>query len=777
MKKICTFWLCTCFLVSLILPCYANELSVTVEERTVIEGVTYKHVQQLYENGWQDIYVIQADLSQPYLKFDVLSHEDGKSYLQNTYESAKNADALAAINADFFSKKSGESGRGSAIGLEIQDGVLKTSPAAYESMNALYQTKEGENLYFNPFTYSFIITAPDGTTAPISVMNKYDDMTGIVMYTKDWGDSTPGSAGNVLELVVEKGMVIAKNRDIGPVSIPEDGYVLACDLSMHTFLDDCFQQDDTITLHMTTTPNYEDIETAVGGGGMILVDGQIPTSFSHIIAGTQPRSAVGLDKSGKKMTLVAVDGRRAGATGMTMAQLGYLMADLGCYNAMNLDGGGSTLMAVKQSDNTQQVVNTPSDGGKRPVTNSIGIIAQHLSKAKMSAIRLKSDDTAVFNGASRWLYVEMLDQYGRIMDSAPTDQISWSIIEGSGTMQQDFFYPTAVGKAVIRAEINGFYDEITLQVLDTPHRLTITNDTLALSSGKTATLWLTGRDANGYSASLYPKDVKMTVLNPSVAVVEQNTVKALRHGSTIITASWGEVAANASITVDGAKPVEAPKGAFIPDAAHRYAEVNDTDGFQFTVFGNTRSPEKFFDIYIMNRTVSTIKEESNINFFVGNNVNSGLLTGLGNNMKTADGFSKFTHKGSTFITVKNNYGTTLYGADKTQWTKLQQAIGEVQGGNLFVFLNDHNLSSLDVEITVFKKLMEQAAAKGCTVYVFAGGFVNETLVENGVRYITTAGVFPSIGVKPPATNISYVKYYLVTVNGDQVTYETKGIVK
>ena len=55
--------------------------------------------------------------------------------------------------------------------------------------------------------------------------------------------------------------------------------------------------------------------------------------------------------------------------------------------------------------------------------------------------------------------------------------------------------------------------------------------------------------------------------------------------------------------------------------------------------------------------------------------------------------------------------------------------------------------------------------------------MNETIIEDGVRYITTAGVFPSIGLKPPATNISYLKYYLVTVNGDTVTYETKGIVK
>ena len=167
----------------------------------------------------------------------------------------------------------------------------------------------------------------------------------------------------------------------------------------------------------------------------------------------------------------------------------------------------------------------------------------------------------------------------------------------------------------------------------------------------------------------------------------------------------------------------------------------------------------------MNGVVNAVKKDSNMNFFVGNDVNKELLSDLGDALHPADGFSKFTKGTSTFITLKNAYGTMLYKADNAQWRKLKQAVDELSGDNLFVFLNDHNLSPSETEITIFKQLMAQAAKK-CNVYVFAGGFVNETVLEDGVRYITTAGVFPSIGVKPPATNISYLKYYLITVNGD-----------
>ena len=776
MKKKYLTWLCACMLLLVsALPTYAADLSVTTEE-TIVQGVTYRHIQKLLENGWQDIYVVQADLNHPHLKFDVFSHAKGKSYLQNTYDSAVQENALAAVNADFFSPKSGQPRRGSAIGLEIADGVLRTSPAAYEKMNVLYQPKDENTLYFNPFTYSFTVTAPDGTSAPIAVINKYDSMTGLVMYTRPWGETTPGSEGNVLELVVENGVVTQKNRDVGPVAIPEEGYVLACDLSMNTFLDDHLSVGSQVTIDISTAPNFQNIETAVGGGGMVLIEGAIPKSYSHNVYGTHPRSAVGVDQTGKIITLVAVDGRRSGAAGMTMTQLGYLMAELGCYNAMNLDGGGSTLMSVQQQDGSQKVVNTPSDGSKRAVTNSVGIRTKDLGDPVLSAIQLKGDDSAVFSDTSVWLHLNMIDQYGRSMGEVSPEDITWEVAEGSGRIENNTFYPTAPGRAVIRAAAAEFTDEITLSVLDTPYRLDFHLTDVPLNPGENCTLLLKGTDAQGESATIYPKDVQIAVEDTAVATMESNSVHALAAGSTVIAASVGDVTAHTVVTVGGAEAVKLPKNTVKQDVQQTARDLENENSFRFTVFGNTRTPAKLFDLYIMNGVTSAVGRESGINLFVGNSVNDGLLAALGDCKVTADNYFRFTYNGSTFITMKNASGATLYGSDKTQLTKLKNEVEALSGGNLFVFLNDHNISSNPTEVTLFKQLMEQAAHKGCTVYVFGGGFVNETTVEHGVRYITTAGVFPSIGLKPPASNISYVKYYLVTVNGNQVTYETKGIV-
>lgn len=72
-----------------------------------------------------------------------------------------------------------------------------------------------------------------------------------------------------------------------------------------------------------------------------------------------PRTAVGVTKD-NRLIAVVVDGRHSESSGMTIEELTILMTALGCEDAMNLDGGGSSTMWVKN----RGVVNHPSDNGK-----------------------------------------------------------------------------------------------------------------------------------------------------------------------------------------------------------------------------------------------------------------------------------------------------------------------------------------------------------------------------------------------------------------------------
>ncbi|MEV4176526.1 phosphodiester glycosidase family protein [Nonomuraea sp. NPDC049709] len=79
-----------------------------------------------------------------------------------------------------------------------------------------------------------------------------------------------------------------------------------------------------------------------------------------------PRSAIGMDDRGRLM-LVVVDGRQDGySEGLGIAQTAELMKLLGAREAMNLDGGGSSVMVTSAAG----IVNRPSDAtGQRSLGN------------------------------------------------------------------------------------------------------------------------------------------------------------------------------------------------------------------------------------------------------------------------------------------------------------------------------------------------------------------------------------------------------------------------
>lgn len=92
-----------------------------------------------------------------------------------------------------------------------------------------------------------------------------------------------------------------------------------------------------------------------------------------------PRTLVGMAAGGRRLFLVTIDGRQPGySVGMTLREAARLALDLGATEALNLDGGGSTTMAVRRDSSGREryeVVNRPSDPqGERPVGNALALI-------------------------------------------------------------------------------------------------------------------------------------------------------------------------------------------------------------------------------------------------------------------------------------------------------------------------------------------------------------------------------------------------------------------
>ncbi len=119
------------------------------------------------------------------------------------------------------------------------------------------------------------------------------------------------------------------------------------------------------------------IYNAISGNAMIVQDGRVlPDQESQ----TQPRTAIGVDKRGKNLVIVVVDGRQPGySEGATLAELASFLVEHGVYTGMNLDGGGSSTLVMERGGRPA-VLNSPINNGipgrERPVGNHLGIFAE-----------------------------------------------------------------------------------------------------------------------------------------------------------------------------------------------------------------------------------------------------------------------------------------------------------------------------------------------------------------------------------------------------------------
>jgi len=114
----------------------------------------------------------------------------------------------------------------------------------------------------------------------------------------------------------------------------------------------------------------------------LLVNGRNHGTMSN----RHPRSAAGVSRNGRYLILMTVDGRQPGySEGTSTAETAAWMRRLGAYNALNLDGGGSTALVIEGPDGSPMALNRPCGsppGTERRVANHLGVFARPLAEWK-----------------------------------------------------------------------------------------------------------------------------------------------------------------------------------------------------------------------------------------------------------------------------------------------------------------------------------------------------------------------------------------------------------
>jgi exopolysaccharide biosynthesis protein len=126
-----------------------------------------------------------------------------------------------------------------------------------------------------------------------------------------------------------------------------------------------------VNIEMVSAPGTN-MNAVISGNTMLIKNGVVVPHENKL---RHPRTAVGLDEKRKRLVLLVVDGRKPGvARGMNYDELAEEMLRLGCRDAFNLDGGGSSVMAVRdKSAGSMKILNEPTDGRERAVANVLGV--------------------------------------------------------------------------------------------------------------------------------------------------------------------------------------------------------------------------------------------------------------------------------------------------------------------------------------------------------------------------------------------------------------------
>lgn len=189
--------------------------------------------------------------------------------------------------------------------------------------------------------------------------------TNTIVYTADWGKISPPCPKYGKAIAISNGKLVAASY--GALQIPEDGFVIVAPEKVLNPIIGAKKYE----LDIKMNPNWEGVNHIISGGPYLVRNGEIFVDMTAqrlaAIGGRNPRTAIGFTKD-NHLIMMTADGREGASIGMTLTELAGLMKEFGCVNAMNLDGGGSTVMYVNGA-----VVNKPAVQGGIPLSHTLTI--------------------------------------------------------------------------------------------------------------------------------------------------------------------------------------------------------------------------------------------------------------------------------------------------------------------------------------------------------------------------------------------------------------------
>ena len=396
------------------------------------------------------------------------------------YAQALGYDVVGAVNADF-----GYWDTRIPCGMVVEDGIYKSSP---EGNHAIGFYEDGTAAVSSrPEVYITIENGATGQVFETTHLNKTRADDGLYLYSEYFS--------TVSTRTDESGWYIRlRVRDHGELSLDGEircevddivtgeeaveigpGYLIltASDAAGLESVLSGFMIGDEVNIFTTCTdPALADAQWVSGCGNILALGGALyePQYWDTSIDEANPRTVIGLMRDGSVVYQV-MDGRSGLSAGSTLEELAADLLSMGCVTVVNMDGGGSSALALRMPGNDgYTIVNRPSDGTLRSVCSYILFVTDEEPSGEAENLFLTDDGAYILAGSSLPLELAATDNTMRTVRLS--GQVRATASRGS-IASGVYTAPATAGADVVTLSAGSAYGTGTLHVVEKADSLTV----------------------------------------------------------------------------------------------------------------------------------------------------------------------------------------------------------------------------------------------------------------------------------------------------------------
>lgn len=556
---------------------YSNE--VILYDKSIAKGINYSE-KQVYDilNGKKNrLNIITADLNDKDVGLIFSKAKDKEKKVnvltkQIEREIYKGNNVVAGINADMFNMVTGFS-----TGPQIREGAIIAghSSKGEEGIYPVFGIDNDNKAFIDNIYLNGKISA-SGNSTSIDNVNRESFKNSLVIITnqlnenkkldfKDYaangaltiikGIKAPIKLGQEYEGVVESLGIGSKNA-----VIPDDGIIIASNGEKTNWVKSNLKPGTRVRISVNySRPNIKEVVGAytyiVKDGNALSTQDMVKNGASQSIVGARKaRTAIGITEDNRVIAITADGGNasRGISDGVTVSEVGLLMKDMGAVCAVALDGGGSTQMNVRlYGENSLRIVNKPSDGAQRALTNGILFVSNAPRTNRVGGIIVERDIT-IFKGSSYQFKIKGADTNINPGDFSNVEPL-WSVSKELGNIDSNGLFKA--GQIPIEGEVTatsqGVSGRANINVIDTLGFLGLDGEeTISIDSGGRKQFQLNAQSMDGAPVIISSNAAQWSVTG-NIGEIDKNgllTVKA-SSGSGEVIAKIGDKAASVKVFI------------------------------------------------------------------------------------------------------------------------------------------------------------------------------------------------------------------------------------